>query len=151
MVVGGAGEVRGLFCGWGLTGVGVETLSEESFEGLVCCSIFKVGVRGDAGVLISDFVMCCCCCCSRCWQSVTVVTVSLVFSGLGATGMWSWQGVLSAVWRMTLVAMALQCWGGGGREGVFLAMGARTGWWSLELQCCEAIMLDVEFSTKLGL
>lgn len=128
----------GLFCGCVLTGTGVEKLSKQSFEGLACCSVIEAdnvnvrGAGGDEGAFIcSVFVMhscCCCCCCSCCcWQTIAAVAVSLVFSGLGATGMWCWQGVLSAVWRMTLVAMALQGCGRGGREGVFSAMGARTG------------------------
>lgn len=107
----------------------METLFKQEFEELAFCSVLEadnVGVRGaggDGGVVIcSVFVMHCCC-----WQTVAAVTVSLVFFGLGATGMRCWQGVLSAVWRMTLVAMALQGCGRGGREVVFSAMGARTG------------------------
>lgn len=109
-----------LFCGWVLTGVRVETLSKQGFEGL--CSVFEgmSEAGGDGGVVIcSAFAIHCCCCC---WQTIVADTVSLVFSGLGATGMWCWQSVLSAVWRMTLVAMALQGW-----AGVFSAMGVRTG------------------------
>lgn len=100
----------GLFCGWGLTGVRVgvgEALSKLFLGGLDGCSVFGAGVRGargDEGALVTVFVTCCC----LCWHSVPAVAVSLVFSELGATGMRCWQGVLSAVWRMTLVAMALQ-------------------------------------------
>lgn len=126
----GIGGVGVLFCGWVLTGVRVETLSKQGFEGLVGCSVFEgtSEAGGDGGVVIcSAFVIHCCCC--RCcgWQTIVADTVSLVFSGLGATGMLCWQSVLSAVWRMTLVAMALQGCGGEGRAGVFSAMGVRTG------------------------
>lgn len=148
----GTGGEGGLFCGWLLTGVRVGTLSKQDLGGLGGCSVFE-GMReagGDGGVVIcSVFVMHCCSCC---WETIVVaVTMSLAFSGLGATGMWCWQRVLSAVWRITLVAIALQgCVRG--REGVFSATVARTGCCvdatKPELDC-DAVPDDV--STKLGL
>lgn len=148
----GTGGEGGIFCGWLLTGVRVGTLSKQDLGGLGGCSVFE-GMReagGDGGVVIcSVFVMHCCSCC---WETIVVaVTMSLAFSGLGATGMWCWQRVLSAVWRITLVAIALQgCVRG--REGVFSATVARTSCCvdatKPELDC-DAVPDDV--STKLGL
>lgn len=70
--------------------------------------------------------------------------------------MWCWQGVLSAVWRMTLVAMALQGCGRCGRGEDFPGTGAGAAWWCPDPRCCEDIAwleLDwsVKVSTKLGL
>lgn len=112
--------VGGLFCGWVTTGAGVESLSKQGFEGPP--APFSEGTRegGDGGV-----VLCC-------W-TILSVTVSIGFSGVGATGMCLWQIVRSAVWRMTLVAMALQA--GNWREGVFSA--ARAVWLGPDPRHCD--------------
>lgn len=75
--------------------------------------------------------LCCCCC----WRR------PVAFSKLGATGMWYWHGELSAVWRITLVAMDLQ---GGAIEGGLLAT-------EVAAHCEGALLLDDEVSVKLGL
>lgn len=67
-----------------------------------------------------------------------------------------WQGVLSAVWRMTLVSMALQGCGTHEWEDLFSAMGGRTGGWRPGPRCGEHAETpepawSVRVSAKLGL
>lgn len=116
----GVAAVGGLFCSRVLTKVEVETLSKQGFEGLCEGSGYE-GTRRparDRGVVI---------CTAFAKQAILSVVAYTAFSELTAAGTWRWQRFLSAVWRMTLVAMALQGCGGAGREGVLSVEGARLG------------------------
>lgn len=148
-----------------MMGAGVEVVSEQNLVGVACSDLeaWDVGAcggrGGGGGFSGSIFAVLCasrCCCCCCCWQAPALMALSLVFSGSGAVGMCCWQGALSAVWRMTLVSMALQGCGRHEWEEQFSAMGGRTGGWRPGPRCCEDTETpepawSVNVSAKLGL
>lgn len=131
LVMGGGDRVEGA---GGLCRA-LQILSKDGCEGAARCSV----CTAVGGVLICPVFDRCSC---GFWRRAG--PVGLFPRWVAVVGMWFLQWGLSAVWRMTLVAMALQ-----GCGGVFSAMGARTGWCSPDEQRWDGT--EPEESTKLGL